>query len=33
MERRIKVLCKQAKKADKDAAGELLKIYYADIYF
>jgi RNA polymerase sigma-70 factor (ECF subfamily) len=32
MELRIKVLCKRAKKADKDAACELLKIYYADIY-
>ena len=32
MESRIKVLCKLAKKADKDAASELLKIYYADIY-
>ncbi len=32
MERRIKVLCKRVKKADKDAACELLKIYYADVY-
>jgi len=32
MERRIKVLCKKAKKADKEAACELLKIYYADVY-
>ena len=32
MEHRIKTLCKRAKKADKEAAGELLKIFYADIY-
>ena len=32
MERRIKILCKRAKKADKEAACELLKIYYADIF-
>lgn len=32
MEHRIKVLCKRAKKADKEAACELLKIYYADVY-
>jgi RNA polymerase sigma-70 factor (ECF subfamily) len=32
MERRIRKLCKRAKKADKEAAGELLKIFYADIY-
>lgn len=32
MDNRIKNLCKRAKKADKDAAYELLKIYYADIY-
>ncbi|MHC4105178.1 MAG: RNA polymerase sigma factor [Planctomycetota bacterium] len=32
MERRIKVLCKRAKKADKEAACELLKIFYADVY-
>lgn len=32
MERRVKVLCKRAKKADKEAACELLKIYYADVY-
>jgi RNA polymerase sigma-70 factor (ECF subfamily) len=32
MERRIKTLCKRAKKADKEAADELLKIFYADIY-
>ncbi len=32
MNTRIKTLCKRAKKADKDAACELLKIYYADIY-
>ncbi len=32
MESRIKVLCKRAKKADKDAASELLKIYYTDVY-
>ena len=28
MERRIKILCKRAKKADKEAACELLKIFY-----
>ncbi len=32
MKTRIKKLCKRAKKADKDATCELLKIYYADIY-
>ncbi|HUU20704.1 MAG TPA: RNA polymerase sigma factor [Sedimentisphaerales bacterium] len=32
MNSRIKTLCKRAKKADKDAACELLKIHYADIY-
>lgn len=32
MEPRIKVLCKRAKRADTKAAGELLKIYYADVY-
>ena len=32
MNARIKNLCKRAKKTDKDAACELLKIYYADIY-
>lgn len=32
MSTRIKTLCKRTKKADKDAACELLKIYYADIY-
>jgi RNA polymerase sigma-70 factor (ECF subfamily) len=32
MESRIKVLCKRAKKTDKDAACELLKIHYADVY-
>jgi len=32
MNTRIKTLCRHAKKADKDAACELLKIYYADIY-
>lgn len=32
MNTRIKTLCRRAKKADKDAACELLKIYYADIY-
>jgi RNA polymerase sigma-70 factor (ECF subfamily) len=32
MESRIKVLCKRAKKADKKAACELLKIYYADVF-
>jgi RNA polymerase sigma-70 factor (ECF subfamily) len=32
MNTRIKTLCRRAKKADKNAACELLKIYYADIY-
>jgi len=32
MDSRIKSLCKRARKADKDAACELLKIYYADVY-
>jgi RNA polymerase sigma-70 factor (ECF subfamily) len=32
MNSRIKTLCKRAKRADKDAACELLKIYYADIF-
>ena len=32
MNRRINNLCKRARKADKDAACELLKIHYADIY-
>ena len=32
MERRIKILYRLAKKADKEAACELLKIYYADVY-
>jgi len=32
MNARIKNLCKRVKKEDKDAACELLKIYYADIY-
>ena len=32
MDRRIKTLCKRACRADKNAACELLKIYYADIY-
>lgn len=32
MNTRIKTLCKRAKKADKDAACELLKIYYAEVY-
>jgi RNA polymerase sigma-70 factor (ECF subfamily) len=32
MDSRIKSLCRRAKKADKDAACELLKIYYADIF-
>lgn len=32
MNTRIKTLCRRAKKADKDATRELLKIYYADIY-
>ena len=32
MDNQIKSLCRRAKKADKNAASELLKIYYADIY-
>lgn len=32
MDTRIKTLCRRAKKADKNAACELLKIYYAEIY-
>ena len=32
MNTRIKTLCKRAKKADKDAVCELLKIYYAEVY-
>jgi RNA polymerase sigma-70 factor (ECF subfamily) len=32
MDRRIKNLCKRARKADKDAACELLRIHYSDIY-
>lgn len=32
MDNRIKTLCRRAKKADKNAACELLKIYYPDIY-
>jgi RNA polymerase sigma-70 factor (ECF subfamily) len=32
MDRRINNLCKRARKADKDAACELLRIHYADIY-
>ena len=32
MNTRIKTLCRRAKKADKDAVCELLKIYYAEIY-
>lgn len=32
MDNQIKNLCKRVKKADKDAACELLKIYYSDIY-
>jgi len=32
MNTRIKILCKRVKKADKDAACELLKIYYSDIF-
>ncbi|MFH1881310.1 MAG: RNA polymerase sigma factor [Planctomycetota bacterium] len=32
MDTRIKTLCRRAKKADKDATCELLKIYYAEIY-
>lgn len=32
MDSHIKKLCKQAQKGDKDAACELLRIYYADVY-
>ncbi len=32
MDSRIKQLCRRVKKADKSAAGELLQIYYKDIY-
>ncbi len=32
MDNQIKSLCRHAKKADKDAACELLKIYYRDIF-
>ncbi len=32
MKTRIKSLCRRAKKADKNAACELLKIYYAEVY-
>ncbi len=32
MKTRIKTLCRRAKKADKDATCELLKIYYAEVY-
>ncbi len=32
MDSRIRSLCKRAGRADKNAACELLKIYYADIY-
>jgi RNA polymerase sigma-70 factor (ECF subfamily) len=32
LDNQIKSLCKRVKKADKNAASELLKIYYADIY-
>ncbi len=32
MNTRIKTLCRRAKKADKDAVCELLKIYYAEVY-
>lgn len=32
MDRRINNLCKRARKADKDAACELLRIHYTDIY-
>ncbi len=32
MKTRIKSLCRRAKKADKDAVCELLKIYYAEVY-
>ena len=32
MDRRIKSLCKRARKAEKDAACELLRIHYTDVY-
>ncbi len=32
LDNQIKSLCRRIKRADKDAASELLKIYYADIY-
>ncbi len=32
LDNQIKSLCRRVKKADKNAASELLKIYYADIY-
>jgi len=32
LDNQIKTLCRHAKKADKEAACELLKIYYADIF-
>ena len=32
MDSRVKNLCKRARKADKNAACELLKIHYADVY-
>ena len=32
MDNQIKNLCRRVKKADKNAASELLKIYYAEIY-
>ena len=32
MDNQIKSLCRRVKKADKNAASELIKIYYADIY-
>ena len=32
MDSRIKSLCKRAKKADKEAACELLRIHYTDVY-
>ena len=32
LDNQIKSLCRRIKKADKNAASELLKIYYADIY-
>jgi RNA polymerase sigma-70 factor (ECF subfamily) len=32
LDNQIKSLCRRVKKADKNAAGELLKIYYADIF-